>query len=120
MQLQINAMAIMCNSVYLQLQLQDLLLQFPHFCLFSVSGCLSCHSVLEFPGKKNKEGVGEKLVSTMLTKPSDMTLSSQHCAITGHVPATQAKHDINVLLCNSRAGRVHQHLNPSHTFDQLA
>lgn len=35
---------------YLLLQLQNLLFQLPHFGLFPVSGCLSCDSVLEFPG----------------------------------------------------------------------
>lgn len=42
---------------YLQLQLYDLLFQFSHFGLFSVSGCLSCHSVLQFPdGHKGDMG----------------------------------------------------------------
>lgn len=38
---------------YLLLQLQNLLFQLPHFGLFPVSGCLSCDSVLEFPGGRS-------------------------------------------------------------------
>lgn len=42
------------NNNYLQLQLYDLLFQLPHLGFFPVSSCLSCDSVLEFPGKKKK------------------------------------------------------------------
>lgn len=40
---------------YLQLQLQDLLFQLPHFGLFPVSSCLCCDSVFEFPGEEMGE-----------------------------------------------------------------
>lgn len=37
------------NFQHLLLQLQNLLFKFSHFGLFSVSGCLGCHPVLQFP-----------------------------------------------------------------------
>lgn len=35
--------------IYLQLQRENLVFQVPHFSFFSVSGCLGCNSVLQFP-----------------------------------------------------------------------